>query len=518
MFNAEHVNFSKSGATIRSLDTAHGRTDWNSSTPAWDFGNFQADLVVVNIGANDAGPERRLKTRYHNLLDDLRAEQPNAHIMLFNAYGWSFNEPANFIHEVIAERGDPDMSSAVFPWVFAQYHGCEYDHGGMAMVLAEHVQSIMGWTPNPQDVMSGFGAGGDVANGSFEQVAPFGGWGWRYFDDPGVSRAQDPAGAYDGDYYLRLSDGAHSQQTNPAFSGETYTITAWMRGASNGDQVDITADFRNQGMGAGEVSPIVAFRETRTLTTNWQEYSMSATAPVGGNPVYATRVTFTAGPGDNVDIDAVAMSSTSTTPDTDPPTPDPMTWASIPAAVGDTSITMTAMTASDPSGAEYYFACISGGGNDSGWQDGTAYTDTGLQPDTPYSYAVKARDKSSNLNETDWSSTESATTTGGSCVPNSMQVAGILPGTVKGSKGRKYGHATVTIQDNCGNTVSGAEVSGTFTGDFNETVIETTGGTGVATFTTATQTRKPAFEFCVDSVTGSMQYEPGDNVETCDSL
>jgi hypothetical protein len=386
------------------------------------------------------------------------------------------------------------------------------------MVLAEHVQSIMGWTPNPQDVMSGFGAGGDVANGSFEQVAPFGGWGWRYFDDPGVSRAQDPAGAYDGDYYLRLSDGAHSQQTNPAFSGETYTITAWMRGASNGDQVDITADFRNQGMGAGEVSPIVAFRETRTLTTNWQEYSMSATAPVGGNPVYATRVTFTAGPGDNVDIDAVAMSSTSTTPDTDPPTPDPMTWASIPAAVGDTSITMTAMTASDPSGAEYYFACISGGGNDSGWQDGTAYTDTGLQPDTPYSYAVKARDKSSNLNETDWSSTESATTTGGSCVPNSMQVAGILPGTVKGSKGRKYGHATVTIQDNCGNTVSGAEVSGTFTGDFNETVIETTGGTGVATFTTATQTRKPAFEFCVDSVTGSMQYEPGDNVETCDSL
>jgi hypothetical protein len=75
------------------------------------------------------------------------------------------------------------MSWAVFPWVFAQYHGCEYDHGGMAMVLAEHIETVMGWTASPQDVMSGFGVEGDVANGSFEEVAPFGAWGWRYYDD-----------------------------------------------------------------------------------------------------------------------------------------------------------------------------------------------------------------------------------------------------------------------------------------------------------------------------------------------
>lgn len=309
MFDAEHVNFSKSGATIQSLDTAHDRTDWNSSAPPWDFSNFQADLVVVNIGANDSGADHVRKNRYHALLDDLRAEQPTAHIMLYNAYGWSFNEPANFIHEVIAERGDPNMSSAVFPWVFAQFHGCEYDHGGMAMVLAEHVQSIMGWTHGQQDVLSGFGADGDVANGSFELVAPFGGWGWRYLDARGISREFDPAGAHDGDYYLRLFDTAHSQQTNPADSGETYVVTAWMRGANVGDQVDITIDFRDQGMGAGEVSPMVAFTETKTLTTTWQEYSMSATAPTTGNPVYGTRVTFTVAAGDTVDIDAVAMCS-----------------------------------------------------------------------------------------------------------------------------------------------------------------------------------------------------------------
>ena len=45
--------------------------------------------------------------------------------------------------------------------------------------------------------MNGYGEDGDVANGSFEEVAPFGGWGRRYYDDPGVSRIYDPGAAGD---------------------------------------------------------------------------------------------------------------------------------------------------------------------------------------------------------------------------------------------------------------------------------------------------------------------------------
>ncbi len=98
--------------------------------------------------------------------------------------------------------------------------------------------------------------------------------------------------------------------------------------------------------------------------------------------------------------------------DTTPPTPDPMTFAVAPAATGETSITMTATTASDPSGVEYYFEETSGnpGGSDSGWQDSTVYTDTGLAPDTAYSYRVRARDKSPAQNTTGWSAALSATT------------------------------------------------------------------------------------------------------------
>jgi hypothetical protein len=64
---------------------------------------------------------------------------------------------------------------------------------------------------------------------------------------------------------------------------------------------------------------------------------------------------------------------------------------------------MTAVDAEDASGVQYFFACTTAGGHDSGWQDSPTYTDTGLSPATSYAYQVKARDKSPAANETNWS-------------------------------------------------------------------------------------------------------------------
>ena len=105
--------------------------------------------------------------------------------------------------------------------------------------------------------------------------------------------------------------------------------------------------------------------------------------------------------------------TTDALPDTDPPTPDPMTWASVPSADSDTAISMTATTATDPSGVEYLFDETSGnpGGSDSAWQDSTSYTDSGLTAETQYCYRVQARDKSPNQNATAWSSPDACATT-----------------------------------------------------------------------------------------------------------
>jgi len=96
--------------------------------------------------------------------------------------------------------------------------------------------------------------------------------------------------------------------------------------------------------------------------------------------------------------------------DSTAPAPDPMTFGVMPTPVDTDEITMTATAAADVSGVAYYFACLTEGGHDSGWQDSPTYTDTGLAPGTPYSYRVRARDKSAAQNITGWSAMASATT------------------------------------------------------------------------------------------------------------
>lgn len=98
-----------------------------------------------------------------------------------------------------------------------------------------------------------------------------------------------------------------------------------------------------------------------------------------------------------------------------PPTPDPMTWLAAPYAVSSEEITMTAATAYDLNGVEYYFECLTDGGRHSGWQDSPTYTDTGLMNNTVYAYRVKARDKSIHQNQTGYSSVQTAQTLLYSC-------------------------------------------------------------------------------------------------------
>ena len=89
--------------------------------------------------------------------------------------------------------------------------------------------------------------------------------------------------------------------------------------------------------------------------------------------------------------------------DTSPPTPNPMTFATAPNNYSSTQIDMTATTASDPSTPiEYLFtfaACGSNGGTggtSSSWQQGTSYSDSGLDANKCYGYTVTARDSVPN--------------------------------------------------------------------------------------------------------------------------
>jgi chitodextrinase len=88
--------------------------------------------------------------------------------------------------------------------------------------------------------------------------------------------------------------------------------------------------------------------------------------------------------------------------DITPPSPATMAWQAVPYATGTTSISMSAVQATDDSGPiEYYFSCVAGGSgcSNSGWQSSRTHSATGLAEGTSYSYKVRARDSLGNENE-----------------------------------------------------------------------------------------------------------------------
>jgi len=323
-----------------------------------------------------------------------------------------------------------------------------------------------------------------------------------FYDKDGVGLMEwDSGEAEYGNSFLLAADGAQANPGHPHIweeGGQHYLGYDWTVGTDK-DRLGIRKLYF--------VNDWPTIWTPITVTFNSNDYPSSIGQTLGISVRNVGDATSTAG------IDYVALEYTGGGPDTTPPEPDPMTWASVPAADGCGAIGMTATTATDPSGVEYFFdeTTANAGGDDSGWQDETFYTDSGLTGGLTYTYKVMARDKSTNQNATAWSTAESATAAG----QEDCHVEALVCGDIRGDQGKMYGQVTVTIYDNCGDPVVGADVTGTFTGDFNETLTENTDGNGVAVITTTTQVRKPAYQFCVDNVVHSLTYDSGDNLVTC---
>ena len=205
-------------------------------------------------------------------------------------------------------------------------------------------------------------------------------------------------------------------------TGATYDLIVysdWLWKANNALPVTQTAGTgmtgtiysnRDTTFPAGSVGPLLQDTDptNTTLNTGTNFYRIT-----GLTPNATGDLGFGMGGTDSPLNGFQLIEKTSNPGDGDPPTPDPMTWAlgGAPASAGETSITMTATTATDPGGVQYYFTNETwpDDSHDSGWQTSPTYTDTGLAPDTTYAYTVKARD--GNQNTTDPSTPSASATT-----------------------------------------------------------------------------------------------------------
>ncbi|MDF7798283.1 hypothetical protein P4C99_02340 [Pontiellaceae bacterium B1224] len=145
--------------------------------------------------------------------------------------------------------------------------------------------------------------------------------------------------------------------------------------------------------------------------SGWQSSTNYVDTGLAANTLYSYTVTARDTSNQNEGLASSAASATTPATDTTAPSPNPMTFSVAPEA-GMTLVSMTATTATDVSGVEYYFACTFGGvgANDSGWQSSPVYVDTGLEPSSSYTYTVTARDLSAATNVTAASAAVSVTT------------------------------------------------------------------------------------------------------------
>ncbi len=145
--------------------------------------------------------------------------------------------------------------------------------------------------------------------------------------------------------------------------------------------------------------------------SDWTTFSNYSDNGLSSSTTYCYTVQTRDATGNTGTASAAACATTDDPPDTTAPTPNPATFETAPNAISETTISMTATTASDDSGPlQYFFTETSGntGGSNSSWQTSTNYLDQGLESLTQYCYTVQSRDSEGNA--TTASSTSCATT------------------------------------------------------------------------------------------------------------
>ncbi|MBQ8107879.1 MAG: GDSL family lipase [Ruminococcus sp.] len=127
----------------------------------WDFGRYQPELVVINLGTNDdsycGGDKEReaeYSKRYVSFLKTVREHNPHAHIMMCLGIMGDrlFGGVEAAFEEYRSESGDENISTFRFTpqngeedGYAANWHPTERTHDKASAALVEHIKSVMKW-------------------------------------------------------------------------------------------------------------------------------------------------------------------------------------------------------------------------------------------------------------------------------------------------------------------------------------------------------------------------------------
>ena len=359
---------------------------------------------------------------------------------------------------------------------------------------------------------------------------------WMFTDEtkPGLRNMADPAEYGDPDHYLELENideiidngGVHSNSGIPNHA--YYLLT---EGGSNAGETLVGHSHAGSGpvvvgIGLGNAQKI--FYQAFTAL------SSGATMCAARDATVAMAATLFNNPSQQFTSTTDAWAAVGLTDSecgvTLPDTTAPATPTGLTTSAGDGSVSLDwndNNTEPDLDGYNVYRSNASGGPYDNPinlsliGKTTYIYTDNNVTNGTTYYYVVTAVDTSNNESENS-APPASATPSGGEGGESTtMHVQSIVLTTQNQGGGSKSAQATVTILDDLGNPVSGANVTGGFSGVTNETVTynNNTDGQGQAVLTTIEEVKgRLKFMFClIDVSLGNREYDLETNVTVCNS-
>jgi len=156
-------------------------------------------------------------------------------------------------------------------------------------------------------------------------------------------------------------DGSPTDTTPPSPTQMSWQSSPAATGTSN---ISMTAVAATDASGGVEYYFTCVSGGTGCSSSGWQSSRSFTDGGLQANTPYSytVRARDAAGNTNNTSAAASATTDNTTEEDTTSPSPTGMAWQSSPAATGTSSISMTAVTATDDSGfVEYYFSCWTGG-------------------------------------------------------------------------------------------------------------------------------------------------------------
>ena len=318
MLNAEYslIGGSSSGVTDKAywnLTKAYDRIhlkDEDSKLNRWNFANnywdFSPDAVIINLGANDyngQATKEEIMSGWKTLIDKkIRKYYPDTHVVLVNSYGWAFNEPADYVSELVSyyhKNGDENISYVLFPWLWGQTHAVINEHAGFANILATHLAHELN-LPKPQlSSISSFMNHGELFNGGFEKSIITGiADGWRPHGESSI--ISDRNYAYAGDNFVRLQNEAWLNYPATVEKGMRVKLSGYVRSQDNAQQGFLKIVFKDQAQKTIQ-SQQIQFE----TNTSWNIQELTAEVP---DNVWSAWVVLESGKGSVIDFDDVQMS------------------------------------------------------------------------------------------------------------------------------------------------------------------------------------------------------------------